>query len=669
MKKIYYAILSCLLVGTSFAQTTCATANVITAGVYQVDTILGVPHTTSCVGTGAFTKAEWFSFTPATTVNVRVSSDFQENVAVDTRLSVYQGDCNSLGCIGGDDDSGVGNTSLFNFIAVGGVTYYIAFDNRYSGRGFTFELVTTPYTGPDLTGSLLFNSLPVSATGAYRIAVADMNGDFLDDIIAVSAGNVQIALQYQNNQFITSTYPVNIQFLPTWSMAIGDIDGNGFNDIVLGGGQGVSFLYAEDNGFGYRHVAEETYVFSQRTNMVDLNNDGNLDVFVCHDVAPNVFYINDGTGGLTYYQGGIGDHPNGGNYGSIWFDYNNDGLTDLFIAKCRGGASTAKLNQLLKNNGDGTFTETSVESNMNHPNQSWSAAVNDFDGDGWMDVFAGANAMSDGGHILMLNNQDGTFTDVIDQTAIVPTSDGHAEWVSFDFDNNGWPDIYSGSNMLYLNYGNMDFRVSNLPFGFGAVGDLNNDGFLDFQVGDRVHFQVPNDNNWIKVNLRGTASNMNGIGARVEMYAGGRMQIRDISSGTGFKFMHTLNAHFGLGEVASVDSVIVRWPSGRVDVIRDVELNGALLVVEGNSTLGNLQVALEGVKMYPNPTSGLLKIENLEKFDVREVQVMSLSGQVVYSTTSNFAQHNLDALNTGMYVVNIILADGKAYNELIVVQK
>ena len=669
-KQIYYAILGALLAGSSYAQTSCSTAIQINPGIHIVDTIIGIPHTSSCVGSGTFTRSEWYSFTPTETVNATVSSSFTQNSAVDTRLSIYYGNCASgIGCVGGDDDGGMNQTSVVNFTAIGGVTYYIVWDNRYSGRGFTFELSTTPYVGEPLGAPLLFNMVPMNLPGSYRIAVADMNGDFKDDIVTISQNSVTVASQYENNTFITTTFPTNIQFLPGWSMAIGDLDGNGYNDMVLGAGNGVSFLYARPNGYGYDHVAEDTYVFSQRTNMVDINNDGNLDAFVCHDVAPNVYYLNDGTGALTYHQGGIGDHPNGGNYGSVWFDYNNDGKVDLFIAKCRGGASTAKLNQLFRNNGDGTFTEVSVEANMNHPNQSWSAAIADFDGDGYMDVFAGANAMTDGGHILMLNNQDGTFTDAIDQTNINPFADGSAEWVSFDFDNNGWPDIYSTGNKLLLNQGDLTFVNSGLNFGYGSVGDLNDDGFLDFYVNDRVYFQMPNGNNWLKVNVKGIQSNINGIGARVEMYAGGRMQIRDIQSGTGFRHMHTMNAHFGLGTVNQVDSVIVRWPSGMVDVMRDVDINGSLLVVEGNSSLGNLQVALEGVTMYPNPTSGELKIANIENHDVKEILVVSLAGQVVYQTTSDFKSLDLSNLTTGMYVVNVILAEGKAYNELITISK
>lgn len=80
-----------------------------------------------------------------------------------------------------------------------------------------------------------------------------------------------------------------------------------------------------------------------------------------------------------------------------------------FIAKCRGGNTTAKINELHRNNGDGTFTDVSISSNMADPIQTWSAAWNDFDNDGFLDAIVGASSFTDGNHKFMHNNGDGTF--------------------------------------------------------------------------------------------------------------------------------------------------------------------------------------------------------------------------------------------------------------------
>ncbi len=117
---------------------------------------------------------------------------------------------------------------------------------------------------------------------------------------------------------------------------------------------------------------------------------------------------------------------------------------------------------------------------------------------------------------------------------------------------------------------------------FGAVGDLNNDGFLDVQNGTTVFYNVPNDNNWIKMNLKGIESNSNGIAARVEIHGAWGKQIRDVQSGVGFRHMSSLNPHFGIGQATAIDSVIIRWPSGKVDMICNPAINTTLYIEEGS---------------------------------------------------------------------------------------
>ncbi len=128
--------------------------------------------------------------------------------------------------------------------------------------------------------------------------------------------------------------------------------------------------------------------------------------------------------------------------------------------------------------------------------------------------------------------------------------------------------------------------------GVAAIGDLNNDGFLDVQVGNNIYFSSGNSNNWIKLNLEGVQSNRNGIGARVEIYGSWGKQIRDVQAGIGFRHMGTLNVQFGIGAAATIDSVIVKWPSGQIDLICSPTINTNLLLVEGNGTLPNADFAV-----------------------------------------------------------------------------
>ena len=161
------------------------------------------------------------------------------------------------------------------------------------------------------------------------------------------------------------------------------------------------------------------------------------------------------------------------------------------------------------------------------------------------------------------------------------------------------------------------------------MGDLNNDGFLDFQNGTTIRYAVPNGNNWIKVNLQGIQSNRNGIGARVEIYGAWGKQIRDIRSGEGFKYMSTLNAHFGIGTATEITQVVIIWPSGVVDVINNPNINEALSVIEGSSPLSLVNNENSKIIIYPNPTSDIITLSNIETLSVKNISIISTLGKVV----------------------------------------
>src|SRR5690606_8192573 len=106
----------------------------------------------------------------------------------------------------------------------------------------------------------------------------------------------------------------------------------------------------------------------------DIDNDGHLDAFVCHDTDQSHPYRNDGNGNLSLDQTLIETLDSPGNYAAIWVDYNNDGHTDLYVTKCRQGANPddpARINRLYRNNGDGTYTEVGEEANLDDNAQSW----------------------------------------------------------------------------------------------------------------------------------------------------------------------------------------------------------------------------------------------------------------------------------------------------------
>ncbi|MFN7295261.1 MAG: CRTAC1 family protein, partial [Bacteroidota bacterium] len=578
MKKILLStFIAIFSQGIAQAQQSCSTAQVINAGVYGMTAINGtqVPASICISGSLTATAANWYKYTPTQDYAVTITSDFPSNGLTDNRVNVYTGSCGALTCVDGDDDSGNNALCVVTFNCTANNDYYIVFDNQWSSNGFMFELIEDTIQTPNPT-NITFSPVSLSSVSGSVMAAVDMNGDHLDDIVSVNATTIQIRKQNSNGTFTTSNYTTTTaQNTPSWSLAAGDLNEDGYNDLLYGGGSGVTFMISDSGGTGYTQVSGPEYVFSQRSNFVDMNNDGHLDAFVCHDVAPNVYYINDGSGNLTFNQGGVGDHPNGGNYGSIWVDYNNDQLPDLFIAKCSGGAGTAKINELHKNNGNGTFTNVSNGTNMADPIQTWSSAWNDFDNDGWMDVVVGASSNADGMHKFMHNNGDGTFTDITSGSGIDTYPGMSIEYVSYDFNNDGFADVLTNSNILYNN-GNNTFTTVPYSISVGSIGDLNNDGFLDVLNGSTLHLNQGNNNNWLTVTVEGTNSNKNGIGARVEIYGAWGKQIRDVRSGVGFRYMGTLNAHFGLGTASNIDSVIVRWPSGNIDLVCNPIKNSVL---------------------------------------------------------------------------------------------
>src|SRR5690554_4421670 len=256
---------------------------------------------------------------------------------------------------------------------------------------FTLFLITSFFGVGNAQVS--FTSAPIATSGSERAAV-DMNGDFLDDLVSVSETNIQIHYQQVDGSFITrnitTSYADNT---PSWSLAAADFDRNGYADLLYAGGSGITFMKADDTGDSYEEMSFPEYVFSQRSNFVDINNDGHLDAFVCHDVAPSVYYINNGDGTFTFHQGDIGDYPTGGNYGSVWIDYDNDGDMDVFIAKCNvnGNVNERSENQLYQNDGMGNFVEVGEATGLKDNMQTWSSAWADFDNDGFLDVFIGSS--------------------------------------------------------------------------------------------------------------------------------------------------------------------------------------------------------------------------------------------------------------------------------------
>lgn len=644
------------------AQNSCQTALPITTDSFSVSTISGNAPTLVCTTNGNATAANWYRFTSATDVNVIISTDLEVNSGKDTRFHVYSGTCNNLVCVTGDDDSGVigtGYLSIADFNATSGTTYYIAFDNRWSSSEFMVQITQSPYVAPPVR----FTEQTIE-TSSNICNVVDMNGDYLDDIVTVQSNQMTVLTQLPSGGFTTRVHQLpNLTTTPGWSITAGDYDKNGFNDLVFGGGSRLTVIKANANGTGYTEVRYPQSIFTQRANFIDINNDGHLDLFACHDVAQSHVYRNDGAGNLIFDIPFFPTLAVGGNYASIWTDYNNDGFQDMYLAKCRGGAPVGdpqRINLLYKNNGDGTFTEVGAAAGVNDGAQSWSTSIEDFDNDGDMDFLL--SNISDTNK-LYRNNGDGTFTDVYANSGIAAQV-GSWEIQAADFNNDGLIDfLWENGRELYINNGNLTFTGYDFPFGKGGIGDLNNDGFLDVQIGNKIYYNVPNENNWTKINLKGITSNSNGIGARVEIYGTWGKQIREIRSGSGFSQQSTLNAHFGIGTATSIEKIVVKWPSGIVDTVFNPNINQAVLIAE-SSTLGVAENELNFFRIYPNPVKDVLNIQLKDsQKSIETAKVYDLSGKLILEP--NISQNNLNvqSLPVGTYILFLKNSLGEKFSQ------
>ncbi len=658
MKKITSLLALCLSFWAS-AQTDCANPQVITAGLTNVPSIMGTNITTSC-STQA-TLANWYSYTAPQNLSVTISSDLAQNICGDTRVSVYNGICGELVCVANDDDSGSiacssGTTylSTVTFNVNAGATYIIAWDNRWSPAGFDFTLTEAPIT----VAPISFTQQAFAGNSTI-CCVSDMNGDYLDDIVTVSSSGINIYAQKEDGTgFTTNVYPLTVNYTPGWSIAAGDFDRNGFNDLALGNGSRVSVVKAAPAGAGYSIIEYPQSIFTQRTNFVDIDNDGNLDLWACHDVAQSHAYRNDGNGNLLFDIPLMNTLPVGGNYQSQWADLNNDGKIDMYLSKCRGSAPAGdpqRINLYYKNNGDGTYSEAGAVAGINDGAQSWASAIEDYDNDGDMDIML--SNISDTNKFYR-NNGDGTFTDIYSTSGIAPQV-GSWEIQAGDFNNDGWIDFFwQNGKEMYLNNGDLTFTGYDLNFNEGAVGDLNHDGFLDIQFGSAVYMNVPNENNWITINLEGIQSNINGIGARVEIYGSWGKQIRDIKSGHGFSHQSTMNAHFGIGTASAIDKIVVKWPSGVEDTINNPSINAATKVTEG-STLAVNQFAQAGFETYPVPAHQVLNIKAQNGTEFKSAKIFDLNGRLLMQTSIMSNSINVEKLSTGAYLLLVQDAQGK----------
>lgn len=193
MRKAYVLMIGLFATLAAHAQNSCSTALAIAAGSHVVPGITGVETPVPiCTNTSAgATAGMWYRYTSAVDTAIRITTT---TTGVDTRFHVYAGVCGALACVTGDDDSGAGSTSEATFGAVAGTVYTIAFDNRWTSVGFTFQLVEVEQIILPVAPVTFTQSVVPDFSGTV-LTVVDMNGDHLDDAVIATGTSIKVARQ------------------------------------------------------------------------------------------------------------------------------------------------------------------------------------------------------------------------------------------------------------------------------------------------------------------------------------------------------------------------------------------------------------------------------------------------------------------------------------------
>jgi hypothetical protein len=434
-------------------------------------------------------------------------------------------------------------------------------------------------------------------------AVVDMDGDLTDDLVILNKGKVLKWMKSDGINFgLTLQDTMIITNAREWSMTAGDLNNDGITEILTAGEAGpIQIITLKDGSLSKSSV--QSGVYAQASNTIDINNDGWLDYFVCNDRGHSRIYINDKSGKLVPTQVidfSENDPTDGsGNYGSEWIDINGDRLPDLYISKCRAGVNDAsdprRINRLYINMGNGRFENQSRIFGMDWGTQTWVTAFGDLDNDGDPDAFM-INHYTP--HMLFENVEGRYFREVPLPEAM--NSFGF-QAVIRDLDNDGFQDILMTGvegSLALQNEGNWKFNMVREPLGPGkvlsfAMGDLNDDGFLDVHahVGkpinepgvkdDELWLNAGNQNHYVAFVLHGSKSNASGIGSLVTLYTVQGKQVRNVKGGESYGIFNSFRQHFGLGKTTLIDSVSVEWPSGIRDVYRQLASGNTYLIQEG----------------------------------------------------------------------------------------
>lgn len=532
----------------------------------------------------------------------------------------------------------------------------------------------------------------------------------------------------------------------------GDINNDGYKDIFVSYGVGeTNRLYLNIEGKRFREITSTSgltnLAWSMGASFGDFNLDGLLDLYVInwveefdgivdeqgnttgfsHSCFGNNLYLNNGDNTFAEITPDYNADNNGCGLAVLTTDYNNDTYPDIYVANDFG--EWVVPNTLLKNQyPQQTFTNLSATTGLDAAVYGMGIAAGDYDRNGLIDYY-----VTNIGRNVLHKNDDQQYLDFTTEARVENTTANDLNttgWgaVFSDLDNDGYEDLLVANgyvpvadfiatsqkdpNKLYFNNQDGTFADRSSEFAVDdpgisrgvAVSDLDNDGDMDFlftylntelfddpRNGNVLLYEnkSTSDNHFVKFKLEGVVCNRDAYNTRVMVYSQGQQLIRELYSGSSHNSQNSSLLHVGLGELSSIDSVVVKWPGGSEQKFVGLESDQTYYIKEGGvnakimgcdnpaspnyndkaeisfgcrfaevTALDNDITALD-FTLYPNPVAEQLNIlfETPES-SLTHFEILSLEGKALISKDKSIVNStsisiNVSQLSTGVYFIRV----------------